>query len=253
LYVDPHLPRHIFGWKSPRLGLEMPIVRYGERGHALLIFPTAAADFLENERFYLIKSIERFIFEGRVQVFSIDSINKYSWMADDVPVHEQARRQALYAAYVEKEVVPYIRNAMHDRDARIGVTGASFGAFHAANQFFRRPDMFDTLIAMSGFYDLNPGYTGGYHDENIYFNNPVTYLSNMNDPETLSLLRDRCQIHIISGRGAYEAPHRSEQLAGVLRSKGIGHNLDLWGHDVDHDWPWWRKMLPHYVGERLGW
>ena len=24
MYVDPHLPRHIFGWKSPRLGLDMP-------------------------------------------------------------------------------------------------------------------------------------------------------------------------------------------------------------------------------------
>lgn len=253
MYVDPHLPRHIFGWKSPRLALEMPIVRYGERGHPLLVFPTAAADFLENERFYLIKSIEPLIFEGKVQVFSIDSINKYSWMSDDVPVHEQARRQSLYANYVEKEVVPYIRNAVGDRDARIAVTGASFGAFHAANQFFRRPDMFDTLIAMSGFYDLHPGYTRGYHDENIYFNNPVSYIANMADPEVLSLLRDRSQIYIVTGQGAYEAPNRSRQLSDVLYQKGITHTLDLWGHDVDHDWPWWRKMLPYYIGERLHW
>jgi len=253
LYVDPNLPRHIFGWKSPRLGLEMPIVRYGERGHPLLVFPTAAADFLENERFYLIKSIEPLIFEGRVQVFSIDSINKYSWMSDDVPVPEQARRQARYATYVEQEVVPYIRNALGDSGARIAVTGASFGAFHAANQFFRRPDLFDTLIAMSGFYDLNPGYTQGYQDDNIYFNNPCSYLPNLSDPESLRLLREQSQIHIVSGRGAYEAPHRSVQLSEVLHGKGIGHNLDLWGFDVNHDWPWWRKMLPHYVGNRLGW
>jgi esterase/lipase superfamily enzyme len=253
LYVDPNLPRHVFSWKSPRLGLEMPIVRYGERGHPLLVFPTAAADFLENERFYLIKSIERFIFEGRVQVFSIDSINRYSWMSDDVPVPEQARRQARYAAYVENEVVPYIRNAVRNPEARIATTGASFGAFHAANQFFRRPDMFDAVVAMSGFYDLNPGYTRGHQDDNIYFNNPCSYLSNLSDSGSLSLLRERSQIHIVTGRGAYEAPHRSEQLSHLLHSKGIGHNLDLWGHDVNHDWPWWRKMLPHYIGERLGW
>ena len=253
MYVDPHLPRHIFGWKSPRLGMEMPIVRYGERGHPLLILPTAAADFLENERFYLIKSIERFIFEGRVQVFSIDSINKYSWMDESIPPAESARRHALYAAYIEKAVVPYIRNATRNPHARIGVTGASFGAFHAANQFFRRPDLFDALIAMSGFYDLHPGYTGGYSNDDIYFNNPVSYLSNMNDGETLSLLRDHCQVHIVTGRGAYEAPHKSVQLSEVLHQKGIPHNLDLWGHDVNHDWPWWRRMLPHYIGERLGW
>ena len=44
-----------------------------------------------------------------------------------------------------------------------------------------------------------------------------------------------------------------ERLAAVLRGKGIPHNLDMWGYDVDHDWPWWRKMLDHYIGGRLGW
>jgi hypothetical protein len=56
--------------------------------------------------------------------------------------------------YVEDEVVPHIRRCLKNPSARIGVTGASFGAFHAANAFFRRPDLFDTLIGMSGFYDL---------------------------------------------------------------------------------------------------
>ncbi len=51
MYVDPHLPRHIFGWYSPRLGLEMPIVSYGDRGHPLLVYPTAQADFLETSGF----------------------------------------------------------------------------------------------------------------------------------------------------------------------------------------------------------
>jgi esterase/lipase superfamily enzyme len=23
--------------------------------------------------------------------------------------------------------------------------------------------------------------------------------------------------------------------------------LDLWGADVNHDWPWWRRMLPHHL------
>ena len=46
-YVDPRLPRRIEEWHSPALGMNMPIVTYGERGHPLLLFPTAAADFLE--------------------------------------------------------------------------------------------------------------------------------------------------------------------------------------------------------------
>ena len=31
-------------------------------------------------------------------------------------------------------------------------TGCSMGAFHAANFFFRRPDLFDTVVALSGVY-----------------------------------------------------------------------------------------------------
>ncbi len=253
MYVDPHLPRHIFGWYSPRLGLEMPIVAYGDRGHPLLLYPTAQADFLENERFYLIKSIEPLIFAGKVRVFSIDSINRFAWMNRNVPVPEAARRQALYSAYVEEEVVPHIRRVMNNPYARVAVTGASFGAFHAANQFFRRPDLFDTLIAMSGFYDLEPDYTHGYRSDEVYFNNPVSYLANMGDDHTMHLLRNECEIHIVTGQGAYEAPHCSRKLSDLLWTKGIPHNLDMWGHDVNHDWPWWRKMLPFYIGEKVHW
>ena len=253
MYVDPHLPRHIFSWYSPRLGMEMPIVAYGDRGHPLLMFPTAEADFLENERFWLIKSIEHLIFAGRVRVFSIDSINRFAWMNRNVSLPDAARRQAAYSAYVEEEVVPHIRRVMNNPRARIGVTGASFGAFHAANLFFRRPDLFDTLIAMSGFYDLEPDYTHDYRSDDVYFNNPVSYLANLNDPHTLHLLRDECQIHILSGQGAHEAPELSRQLSDLLWTKGISHNLDLWGTDVNHDWPWWRKMLPYYLADKVRW
>lgn len=249
-YVSPDLPRTIFGWRSPSLDLDMPIVRYGREGHPLLVYPTAAADFLENERFFLIKAIEPHILSGRVQVYSIDSINRLSWMNDDVHPLERGRRQALYSRYVEEEVVPHIHREAGER--RIAVTGASFGAFHAANQLFRRPDLFDVLIAMSGFYDLEPGYTEGHHSPEIYFNNPVSFLPGLEGPMLERLQRDT-QVHIVTGRGAYEAPHRSEQLARVLADKGIPHELDLWGHDVNHDWPWWRRMLDHYVGRRVSW
>jgi esterase/lipase superfamily enzyme len=250
-YVDDRLPRRIEGWRSPILGMDMPIVQYGHAGHPLLLFPTAAADFLENERFFLVKSVEPQLMAGRVRVFSIDSINKHAWMDDKLPVAEQARRQALYARYVEDEVVPYIRWAVGDANARIGTTGASFGGYHAANTLFRRPDLFDTTIAMSGFYDLAPDYFRGYSDDNCFYNNPAWYLPGI-EGRDLDLLRHACSINIITGQGAYEAPDASRALSTILTNKGIPHNLDIWGHDVNHDWPWWRKMLPHYI-DKLGW
>jgi len=55
----------------------------------------------------------------------------------------------------------------------------------------------------------------------------------------------------MSGQGNYEAPERSRALSDILHAKGIPHTLDLWGADVDHDWPWWRKMLPYALGKLL--
>jgi esterase/lipase superfamily enzyme len=55
----------------------------------------------------------------------------------------------------------------------------------------------------------------------------------------------------MSGQGNYEAPERSRTLSEILNAKGIPNTLDLWGQDVDHDWPWWRKMLPYALGKLL--
>ena len=249
-FVDPTLPRHLFGWRSPALGLDMPIVSYGHAGKPILLFPTAAADYLENERFFLVKAMEPHLFAGRVRIFSIDSINSHAWMDRKVPVSESARRQALYVRYVEDEVVPHIRRLVRDPNVRIATTGASFGAFHSANCMFRRPDLFDALIAMSGFYDLSGSYFKGYSDDNCFFNNPAWYLPGLSGHH-LDLLRHQSRILIMSGQGAYEVPDASRRLSKILADQGIPHDLDLWGHDVNHDWPWWRKMLPHAV-DRLG-
>jgi len=36
-------------------------------------------------------------------------------------------------------------------------------------------------------------------------------------------------------------------LIDKLASKGIKCELDLWGHDVPHDWPSWRAELAHHM------
>ncbi|MBC7844532.1 MAG: hypothetical protein H7099_19640 [Gemmatimonadaceae bacterium] len=249
-FVDPGLPRQRFGWFSKPIGLDMPIVSYGHAGPAVLLYPTAAADFLENERFFLVKSIEPMLFDGRLRLFSIDSINRNAWMDRDLPVDVQARRQAGYSRYVEDEVVPYIRHVCRDDGARILTTGASFGGFHAANQFFRRPDLFSGVIGMSGFYDLTPGYLRGYADENCYRNNPAWFVPDL-EGRHLERLRHESRIVLVTGQGAHEAPDATRRMGGILNAKGIPHWLDVWGADVNHDWPWWRRMLPYFL-EKLG-
>lgn len=244
------MERRTTAWFSKNLNVEMPLVAYGHAGYPLLMFPTAAADYLEYERFHLVDSIRHLIESGQIRVYSINSVTRYSLLNDQMPPHLKAALLTNYDRYVTEEVLRLIRNDTGQQDVRPLTTGASLGAFLSANAYFKHPDLFRGVIAISGSYDVR-SYLRNYYDDNVYFNNPVDYLSNLNDDVYLPLLRQADSIIIVSGQGAYEAPERSRRLSEILNSKGIPHMLELWGHDVNHDWPWWRKMLPHYLGKLL--
>lgn len=242
--------RHIDSWHSPNLNKPMEIVTYGEYGFPLLMFPTAAADYLEYERFHIITVLEEFINAGKVKIFSINSINRDSWLNKQVHPKHKAERQIEYNKYIADEVVPYIWESCKSQLSII-TAGASLGAFHCANQLFRRPDLFDGMIAMSGSFDIRGYYDGDYYDENIYYNNPVDYLPNLSDETYLPLLQAKKHIHIVTGQGSYENPYASRRLSDILIAKGIPHELDLWGYDMPHDWPTWRMMMRYYLAAKF--
>ncbi len=241
--------REIHHWYSPALNKHMGIAVYGHYGFALLLLPTAGADFLEYERFQMIDVLAPYINSGKIKVFSINSINSESWLNNHMHPRAKSIRHRQFNQYVYNEVIPFIRN-MTSQETMIFATGASLGALHSANLFFQRPDIINGIIAMSGVYDLST-YTKGYFDDDVYFNSPMHYLPNLNDHHTLSLMRRSHHIHILSGAGAYESPHSAWELSQVLHSKSIPHELDIWGDDMRHDWPTWRQMLPHYIGSRF--
>ncbi len=154
------MERHITSWYSPNLGMEMPLVAYGHAGYPLLMFPTAAADILEYERFHLINSIKHLIEAGRVRAYSINSVNRYSLLNEQAPPHIKAELLARYDRYITDEVLPLIRQDSGGGEARPLVTGASLGAYLSANTYFRHPDLLRGVIAMSGSYDVRSWFVG---------------------------------------------------------------------------------------------
>lgn len=242
------MERKIAFWHSPSLDREMPVVTYGHHGFALLMVPTAAADYLEYERFQMIDHLAPFINEGKVKVFSVNSINTESWLNKQMEGAHKAIRQNQFNDYIYNEVVPYIKNNT-SWDTPIIVTGASFGALHSMNLFLKRPDLINGAIAMSGVYDLTE-YTDGYYDDQVYYNSPIHYIPNLNDHYVLEQIR-RGKLIMATGQGSYEDPEANRRFSAVLNTKSIPHELDLWGHDVTHDWPTWRTMLPHFLETRF--
>lgn len=243
------MEKNLTSWYSHRLQREMPVAVYGHYGFALLLIPTAAADYLEYERFGLIDAIRPHIEGGMLKLYSVNSMNNESWM--NKPAHPKHKTwiHSQFNHYIYEEVVPFIKNTS-GYDTPIIICGASFGALHSMNLFLKRPDLLSGVIAMSGVYDLTE-YSGGHFDEDVYFNSPQHYMPNLTDHNILEQIRRSHHIHLFSGSGAYEDPNASRSFASILYSKGINYELDIWGSEWPHDWNTWRTVLPHYLDTRF--
>ena len=243
------MERSLSSWYSPHLHKEMPIAVYGHYGFALLMVPTAAADYLEYERFELINSLSPLINAGKLKIFSVNSINTESWMNDHMNPRDKSIRHQQFNNYIFEEVVPFIKTHTDPRTS-IVTCGASFGALHSMNLFLKRPDLINGVIGLSGVYDLTE-YTKSYFDDDVYFNSPQHYIPNLTDHDVLEQIRKSYPIYIFSGSGAHEDPNASRSFASILYNKGITYELDIWGSEWSHDWQTWRAALPNCIGNKF--
>ncbi len=237
------------GWDSPALGHGMILRVYGHDGRPILAFPPQDGRYLDFESFGMVDAVGGLIEAGRIRLVAVDGIDWQTWTNDSIPPHDRAVRHEAYDRYVATEVVPWVR----DRTGwtTLWATGCSMGGYHAANLTFRHPDMIDGLVAISGLYQLSH-FIGDAMDETIYFQTPLAYLPSLDDPWYLDRLR-AARLCFVCGQGAWEDEMLADTRAigDVLDARGIPAIIDLWGHDVDHDWPWWRRMLPYEL-ERMG-
>jgi esterase/lipase superfamily enzyme len=234
---------------SPAVNAEGNMVVYGHYGRPLLAFPTEDGTALDYEQRGMIESVSDLIEAGRVKVYAVASFDSISWNAKDIPLEERARRHSLYEDWILNQVVPWIRDDCGGGAIDIMTTGPSFGGYHAANFAFKHPHIFPLAICQSGVYDIEKvGW--GERGDHFYFNNPMYYVSNL-EGDHLEYLRGRLSFLLMAGQGQWEdttgALESTKQFAKLLESKGIRHELDLWGHDVPHDWPSWRAQLAHHL------
>ena len=234
-------------WYSPSLGHDMELKAYGYYGKPVLVFPAQASRFYEFEDMGMLDSVASFIEAGQIKVFTVESLDGQSWTNGWAHPADRARRHQDYDRYIVEEVAPFMRRHCGDTQEKFLTTGVSMGAYHAANFFFRHPDIFDTVIALSGLYRLDH-FIGDYMDDNVYFNTPLAYLPSLTDPWYLDQYK-QSKIIVCVGQGAWEDEMLADTraLKDILEQKGIPHWVDIWGYDVNHDWPWWRKMLPYFL------
>lgn len=237
-------------WYSPALNRDMEIKVYGHAGRPVLFIPCQNGHFYDFENFHMTDAWAPWIESGECMVFAIDTMDEETYSSDNDP-YWRIRRHEEWMRYIFDEVVPFIREMACDRngwDGEPGVIafGASLGATHAANLYFRRPDLFDGLLALSGIYTSEYGF-GGYMDEEVYRNSPVDYLGGMPEDHPYIELYNQHKAVIVVGQGDWEVPDSTFRLKEICERKGIGVWVDIWGYDVKHDWDWWYKQVAVHV------
>jgi esterase/lipase superfamily enzyme len=126
--------------------------------------------------------------------------------------------------------------------------GCSMGAMHSANLFFRRPDLFNAVFALSGVYDSGM-YFGNYMDDTLYQNTPSEFLRNLPEDHYYKRMYNNRRMLFVTGQGAWEEASLNSlrYLEYILRDRGIHAQVEYWGNDVSHDWFWWFKMVELYA------
>ena len=241
---------------SPALGREMEMKVYGHAGRPVLFVPCQDGRFFDFENYKMTDVWAPWIENGEVMVFSIDTIDKETWSDKDGDPGYRSFRHEQWMHYIVSEAAPFAQNMVRERcgdhaDTGLIAFGCSLGATHAVNLYFRWPEIFTGLLALSGIYTGSYGF-GSYMDSRVYENSAVDYLRNMpaDHPYIEQYNRNRGVICI--GQGPWEIPETTFCVRDILKEKGVNLWVDVWGYDVAHDWPWWYKQVPYFVPYLLG-
>ena len=233
-------------WFSGRLQEEITVARWGTFGLPVLIFPSAGGDAEEIERFGLIDACGPLLAEGKVKLYSVDSVAGQAMILKRDSVEHRMRMLNQFHECVRWEVLPAIQADLGGQAIDVITTGASIGAFNAVALVCRYPAAFAAAVGMSGTYRIERFYDEAW-SQNLYFSAPLQFLPGLEGPQ-LDRLRSR-RVLLAAGEGEWEDIGESWRMADALGAKQIPNRVDNWGPQWAHQWPTWRSMLPQYLRE----
>ena len=234
------------------MGRHMHMWRFGHYGSPLLAFPSASGMAHEWQVHGMVEALSDLIEGGKLKLYCTESNVAEAWTCRDADPAWRIQRHMDFERYIVDELVPLIRDDCETRDIPVAVSGTSLGAYYSANFSLKHPETFRYALCLSGRYDVS-WLTGGFVNQDIYFNNPLSYLSGL-EGDDLERVREHAHLVLVCGQGKWEDGNIEDtnRLADSLTEKGISHQRDVWGHDVSHEWEWWRRQAVFHLGRAFG-
>ncbi len=209
-------------WYSGRLQREITVARWGTYGRPVLVFPSAGGDALEVERNGLVGACGPLLAEGRVKLYSADSVAGQAMIAREGPVEHRLWLLNQFQECIRWEVVPAIHADLGGREMDVIAAGASIGAFNSVAVLCRYPDVFSAAIGMSGSYRVEHFYDEAW-TQDLYFASPLQFVPGLDGPQ-LDRLRQRFAI-IAAGPAGGRIP---ASRGGWPRSSAAGESPTGW-------------------------
>ena len=234
------------------LGREMPCRIYGFGGKPCLVFPSQDGKESDFENFRMTDVAEPYLRAGKLQLFCIGSMDRETWADQTGDPRRRIERHEQWYRSITEELLPEIHR-INRSGQKLMTMGCSMGGAHSTNFFLRRPDLFDTLLSLSGIFSA--GYFfGDYMDDLVYLNSPIDYMRNFPPNHPYSALFAQSRMIFCVGQGSWEEDMLASmrELEHIFQQKGIAAWFDYWGADVSHDWPWWRIQFEYFLEKLFG-
>ena len=234
-----------YEWYSHRINKNMGVVRYGHWGPPLIYFPTCGGNHGEFSYYGLQNDLRWFLDSGKIQIFCVDSTNMETWYNPYIHPADRVNGGAAYESYIIEEVIPLIRNLAHND--YIGCAGFSLGGYTSINMACRHPEIFRLAISLGGVFDISD-FLDGWHNDDVYFRNPVEYIANMHEQWQQDCYRYHNRLILLGGAND---PFVSSTIGlhNLLNRQGIVHHYEIWDPPCDHHEYWWKKQMPYLLGK----
>ena len=243
---------------SPALQRDMEFKVYGHAGLPFIVFPCQDGKFFDFENQGMIDTVADKIEAGRLQLFCVGCVDAETWSAKDGDHHGRIMSQELWVKNLCGEFLPRLHQSHAATDpvsyeGRVMLTGASMGGYHSLNLYLRYPELFGGCLSLSGLFHASY-FFGQYNDINIYYNSPTDFMGNMPYDHPLVEKYRSGRIILCCGQGAWEDDAKADArtLKYEFERLDVPAWIDLWGEDVNHDWPWWRIQFPYFIAHILG-
>ncbi len=225
-------------WKSPCMGESMDLLIYGTEGTPLILFPSAHGNYMEWEEKGGILALEEQIEEGYNQVFCVDNFSGESFLNLSIDPIQRINRFSQYQSYLMDELLPFISD--ENSNPYIITSGPAIGAYCALLMALKYPTNFQKVIGLCGYYDIRV-HMDDFIDNNVYFNNPVEFIPNLNDEKILKLISN-VDIRLLNYANG-PTKDETQTMSDILWLKFIEHEHYVWDVESDNMWDVVPKML----------